>query len=163
MLDDRFWSKVTRSSASDCWEWRANKNNKGYGLFRPGGLAGKRLAHRLAFEDLNGPIPNGALVCHKCDNPKCVNPNHLFLGTHKDNTADMIAKGRRVIGFDPNNKPPHKQGSAHGNAKLTEAVVLDFYRQMALGKPVRQLARETGVDRRTLGRIRDKKSWKHVF
>ncbi len=162
MLDARFWCKVARSSDSQCWEWQANKNNNGYGLFRPGGTAPKRLAHRLSFEAANGPIPPGMFVCHKCDNPKCVNPSHLFLGDSRANVADMIAKGRKVVVLNPNNRPPVLRGENHPRAKLTAEMVVMFRRRLSAGESLHQIARETGLSRRTLGRMRDGVSWAHV-
>ena len=92
---DRFWSKVDQRGPDDCWEWRAARMWKGYGHF---GVARDLVvrAHRFAWEVSRGPIPNGAMVLHRCDNPACCNPAHLFLGTARDNTDDMVAKGRMV-------------------------------------------------------------------
>ena len=87
----RFWSKVDRSG--DCWEWMAYRLPKGYGTMR---IANRRkgLAHRISWEIHFGPIPTGMHVLHKCDNPPCVNPDHLMLGTAADNIHDMVDKGR---------------------------------------------------------------------
>lgn len=79
-----------------CWEWKRATNSMGYGVLTVNYRTA--YAHRLAWEMENGPIPDGALVLHRCDNPRCVRPDHLFLGTHADNMADMTAKGRHRYG-----------------------------------------------------------------
>jgi len=88
----RFWPKVNVRLPEDCWEWQANLA-KGYGVFWFGKIP--MMAHRLSWMMLRGPIPEGMNVLHKCDNRKCVNPNHLFLGTQSDNVQDMFCKGRQ--------------------------------------------------------------------
>lgn len=87
----RFWSKVHIRLPDDCWEWQANLG-KGYGMFWFGKIA--IVAHRVSWTMLRGPIPDNMLVLHKCDNRKCVNPNHLFIGTQSDNVCDMLQKDR---------------------------------------------------------------------
>jgi hypothetical protein len=91
-IDARFWSRVAVRQPSDCWEWTGCRTALGYGRF---GI-GKRVvkAHRRAWELVNGAIPDGLWVLHKCDNPPCVNPSHLWLGTDAENQHDMSAKGR---------------------------------------------------------------------
>lgn len=89
---DRFWAKVTRKGADECWPWTASKHEKGYGRLW---LHGKLVqAHRLAWELVNGPFPSGKIARHTCDNPGCVNPAHIVPGTAKQNTADSIERGR---------------------------------------------------------------------
>lgn len=91
----RFWAKVEKNGAGDCWIWHGGKrrnSKKQYGRIWIGDKTTH--VHRLAYELLVGPIPKGLLVCHHCDNPSCVNPDHLFVGTAWDNTHDMMAKGR---------------------------------------------------------------------
>ncbi len=92
-VPDPLWSRVDKTGA--CWTWTGRRNAGGYGVLRIRGRSSKILfAHRLAWELTNGPIPDGLFVCHHCDNPPCCNPEHLFVGTPKDNCHDMMAKGR---------------------------------------------------------------------
>ncbi len=86
----RFWQKVQKGDG--CWEWQGSRNKLGYGITSLRGRAIR--AHRVSWEIVNGPIPDGLLVCHRCDNPACVRPDHLFLGTQIDNLRDMRTKGR---------------------------------------------------------------------
>ena len=103
----RFWRQVARGEPGDCWRWLGG-TRKGYGRFK---LKGRMVtAHRHAYELEVGPIPDGLFVLHECDNPSCVNPRHLFLGTQLDNIRDRDKKGRHVA----------CHGERHGEAKLTE-------------------------------------------
>lgn len=92
-LEIRFWRKVTKTSG--CWEWSASRNAHGYGqIAAPRPLKRPLLAHRVSWEIHNGPIPIGLLVLHRCDNPHCVRPDHLFVGDQKLNMQDMVSKKR---------------------------------------------------------------------
>ncbi len=97
-LEERFWTK-TKQVAGGCIEWQGARLSAGYGKTGAGGRGGKTLlTHRVAYELTHGPIPDGMFVCHHCDNPPCVNVDHLFLGTHEDNTRDKMDKGRHGYG-----------------------------------------------------------------
>lgn len=90
--EERFWSRVDRRGPDECWPWTGSRNPAGYGAFSRGGKRSN--THRVAWEMTHGPIPGRLHVLHACDNPPCCNPAHLSLGTHEDNMADMVAKGR---------------------------------------------------------------------
>lgn len=130
---NRFWSKVVRGSA--CWEWTGARTRRGYGKFGEGGRSGRTVeAHRMAWRLTHGDIPDGMCVCHRCDNPLCVNPDHLFLGTHLDNMRDMRAKDRGA------------RGERHGSAKLTAHDVWQIKRIYATGcRSEYKLAKQFGV------------------
>ena len=111
-----FWQNVDRRGPDDCWLWLGKLTDDGYGSFTAT-LRGKQVwkAHRYSWLLNVGEIPGKRLVCHSCDNPACVNPDHLWLGTHKQNQLDMQIKGRQV------------RGRKHGSVKLTEEQVLEAY------------------------------------
>ena len=139
---ERFFEKVAKSEA--CWEWTAAKDSSGYGCISIGGrLDG---AHRVSWRIAFGEIPNGLLVLHKCDNRSCVNPDHLFLGTVKDNVQDMVAKGRNVAG--------------EGRRKLTATQVVDVFRLRAKGWLQREIAQEMRVSQKQISRILRGENWK---
>ena len=156
--EDRFWSKVDRTGGPDaCWVWTAAvfKKRNGYGMFHLGTRETRRTlyAHRFSYELVHGPIGNPDLdVCHRCDNPPCVNPAHLFLGTAADNVADMVSKGRRRQGRT-------HRGEDHHNAVLTD----DLVRQIrASDERITALARRRGVSRYAVFCVRQGKTWTHV-
>lgn len=134
-----------RIADSGCWEWIAATKN-GYGIMQIGGRG--IYAHRIAYEQAHGTIPPGMLVCHHCDNPSCVNPAHLFLGTHADNSADMKRKGRSHKDL------PTLRGEEHGNALLTNAQVRSIRTRLVNGEKGRALAAEFGVNECTISLIR---------
>lgn len=149
-LADRFWQKVRKSDG--CWEWIASKYTAGYGQI---GVNGRmRGAHQVAWGLTNGRIPDGLCVLHRCDNRACVRPDHLFLGTKRDNTRDMDAKGRA--------RRPHLVGSQQPNAKLNEAQVMEIRRRLRAGERRPNLAREFGVKLPCIYQIAVGRSWKHV-
>jgi hypothetical protein len=116
-------------------------------------------ASRVAWELANGPIPDGLLVCHKCDNPACVNVEHLFLGTHKDNMEDMVRKGRWNVG----GKQRGSKGEKHGQAKLTDAQVMEIRRLYAFGGiTCKELAVRYGIVQGIVSAIVNHKTWRHL-
>lgn len=153
---DRFWAKVQKSE--ECWEWTSAICD-GYGVLWMGRSNSAARAHRLSWEIHNGPIPEGLLVCHACDNRKCVRPSHLFLGTDKDNNQDMIQKGRWRGGPL---KPSERKGSEINFAKLNEEKVFRIKRMILKGVPNFRIADWLFLSRGAIGLIKNGKNWKHV-
>jgi hypothetical protein len=150
-LSERLLSKIVIDNETGCWNWTAYKNVDGYGQ-----LLVKRQAHgahRISYQVHRGQIPVNMKVCHSCDNPACINPAHLFLGTQTENVADMDAKGRRARGDSVANK-----GVDHPMAKLSESDVL----AIKAAKSSRGLSKKYGVDYRHIWRIRTGKRWTSV-
>jgi hypothetical protein len=152
---ERFWPKVAKNE-DGCWEWTAYCRPGGYGRLNIGRQSQSRDAHRISWELHFGPIPAGMSVLHRCDNPPCVRPDHLFLGTQTDNLADMTAKGRRRWGISHHGGP---KGEANHNAKLTRDQVLAIRERRENGAGVRQLAREYGVDHHSIRLILAREMW----
>lgn len=142
-----FWSYVRKGDG--CWEWTGARNTRGYGTYSA------RLAHRVAYAEARGAIPDGMYVCHHCDNPPCVRPDHLFLGTPTDNVRDMIAKGRV-----PRRNMP--RGEDNPNALLTEGLVLTIIRRYRAGESPRVIAADIGLKFRTVESIAHGERWRHL-
>lgn len=164
-LKDRFWHKVDKSNEDGCWTWMGNKNQRGYGmLWISDAPAVKRLAHRISWELHNGAIPHGLGVLHKCDNPPCVNPAHLFIGTFRENMKDKVAKER------------HARGIKTPNHILTDDQVREIRKRYELRDKrarrnylgdqdkngARSLAGEYGVSQWTIFDVVSRRRWKHV-
>ncbi len=160
---ERFWSKAHPEPNSGCWLWTANATSAGYGLFvvgsRTDGSRRRVYAHRHAYELAHGPIADGLYVCHRCDVPACVNPAHLFLGTHADNVRDMFAKGRAGCQVRTDRMP---RGERHGCARLTEAQVIEVRTRHAAGESLKSLAAAFGVTTSGVWRVAHRVSWRHV-
>ncbi len=123
----RFWNKVDIKGKNDCWFWKGAKNNKGYGRIMLNGKS--EGTHRVAWFITNGEIPkNKPLVCHKCDNPSCVNPKHLFVGTNSDNMKDSFKKGRNAI--LKNGPQYHNKASKASKIKIFKALVAKHRKAM---------------------------------
>jgi hypothetical protein len=147
-LLERFQSKYHPDPETGCWLWIAGRFAQGYALIAVHRQAKK--AHRIAWELFRGPIPPGMLVCHTCDIMHCVNPEHLFLGTHLDNTRDMIAKGRHRFGM---------AGERNPRAKLT----LDQVREIRSSSENQYvLAERYGVTQSNISIIQSGVNWKHA-
>jgi hypothetical protein len=145
---DRFWARVQKGTADECWPWAKHCNRYGYGTLWS--RSGERLlAHRFAYTLAKGEITTGLFVCHTCDNPRCCNPAHLWLGTPKDNNDDKIRKGRGG----------HLVGEQISNSKLTTEVVLKIFRST---EPAAKAAAAYGVSAWTVYDIRAKRRWAHL-
>ena len=187
-IKERFWKKVKKGASDECWLWTGTREPRGYGKiaddydsdtgFVP--LA----AHRVSWELHNGSIPPGLCVLHKCDNPSCVNPKHLFLGTNKDNSQDMVRKGRaspggttRLFGdLNPMRRIPSlakrnyenmaKRGTAFGGriktTKLHDSDIRQIRMDRQSGVSLGELAVRFHVDPSTISLICNRKRWKHV-
>lgn len=145
----RFAGKYRKNRKNGCWEWTAGIGKQGYGRFKRNGKT--RLAHRVSYELHVAHIPSDALVLHKCDNRICVNPDHLFVGTQKDNQLDMKSKKRHVFG----EKSP--------NAKLSESDVLRMYSLYDEGMGTIRLAKMFKITKNLAWRIVRGLQWEHLF
>ena len=157
-----FESKVLIAEGDGCWLWMGYRMPRGYGQLS---VDGRRvLAHRRAWVLANGPIPDGSQVLHRCDNPPCVRPSHLFLGTHLDNIADRHTKGREAKG-DRHGTRLHpesvRRGECHSSARLTaDQAARIRSRYGAPGETCSTLAAEFGVSRSTIERVGNEKLWR---
>lgn len=148
--EQRFWEKVDKRGPGDCWEWQGYHGGR-YGSVSVTHNGDTRTtgSHRFSHELHNGPIPEGMYVCHSCDNPPCVNPAHLFLGTNADNLEDMVRKGRSLA------------GSKNKNARLAENDIRDIRGSYRMRKGP-ELAKKYGVADCTIRDIVRGRRWRHV-
>lgn len=151
-LEERLWGKVEKTDG--CWFWTGRtKTACGYGRLWDGESRARPkliLVHRLVWILTFGPIPEGMKVCHRCDNPACVRPDHLFLGTHADNMADMVAKARQA------------RGIRNGRTRLTETLVIEIRERSEAGTTQRELATVFGVAKGTIQTILARRSWTYI-
>lgn len=150
--EERLWSKVSIASRGSCLEWTGARSASGYGIFM---INRKRVqTHRAAWMFTNGDIPKGKMVCHNCDNRLCCNPGHLFIGSAKDNTLDMIAKGRH--------KPFCTRGESHHKSKLREGEVLQIRMLHASGVSISMICERFSISRQHANGIIKKRIWRHL-
>ncbi len=176
LAENRFWNYVAIPEAviDGCWLWGGSTGKSGYGAFTAlHKFTGETRAHRNAWVLLNGKIPDGLLVCHRCDTPACVNPAHLFLGTGRNNVADMHAKGRWRAG-DKSNMPKGERhyartrpevlarGERNGAAKITTKTVVDIRALIDAGATQCQAAERFGLSQSQVSDIYRRRSWAHV-
>jgi hypothetical protein len=143
-LDRDYWSKVEKAGQDDCWEWQATLDDYGYGTCN---IMRMNKAHRVAVL-LDGRDPTGKIVRHSCDNPKCVNPRHLLLGTHADNVADCVSRNRNAVGI------------RNGRSKLNPSKVRAIRKSKATNAA---LAQQYGVDPTAIKCARIRQTWKRVI
>lgn len=145
-----FWSKVRKAEGDGCWEWTGCTGHFGYGMFFDRARRNNVGAHKFAFEQANGPVPPGYFVCHRCDNPRCCRPDHLFLGLPADNSQDMASKGRSL------------KGARHPNSKLTEEMALTIRRRHAAGETNEAIALDLGLHHDHVSKITSGRAWAHL-
>ena len=162
-MEQRFLSKVNKTDG--CWLWTASKDEKRYGHFGIGQRVCK--AHRVAYELWNGPIPAGVLVRHKCDEPSCVNPEHLELGTNQDNVDDRQTRGRGRWATGKQHGTythPHiVQGQNNGRSKLTDDDVREIRILRGFGFIYKELGKMYNIHPEVSARICRRDVWKHII
>lgn len=168
---NQFFKKFNKTR-DGCWEWTGALNGAGYGITRVKGTSYR--AHRYSYQIHVGPIPKGMLICHKCDNPKCVRPDHLFVGTPKDNSQDMVSKGRNMHKVCPetlargdrNGTRTHPETVRKGEKiewhKLNDKAVLEIRKRFSEGEPAVDLAKEYGVHKSCIYKAIYHLTWKHL-
>ena len=147
----RFWNKVDVLEPDQCWLWKGALGRKGYGSFNVSRAFGTKIAHRVSYLIANGELDKDLLVCHSCDTPSCVNPNHLWQGTAKQNSEDMVAKGRSC------------KGSRQGSTTLSEKDVIAIRSCLGTGRfQQEELSKKFMVSQQTISRINNQIDWRHV-
>jgi hypothetical protein len=153
-VSDAFWLHVEQRGPDECWPWIGSLTPRGYGrTSNPRAYGGQQLAHRAAWEVVHGQIPARMSVCHHCDNPPCVNPDHLFLGTHADNMRDLRDKGRR--------RGKHR-GPNHVRTHLTERDVQIIRVLCRIGYTSKEVGQRYNMSESGIQNIRKGRSWSHV-
>lgn len=149
-ITEKFWAKLPKRSAEECWEWVGAKKDFGYGVIVCKQMKRSYMTHRVAYIATIGDIPEGQFVCHKCDNPPCCNPAHLFLGSPQDNSRDCQKKGRA------------NRGKNNGRAKLSDDDVRKIRSSKACTS-AKELAAQYGVTHQLVHMIWGGKVWRHIL
>lgn len=153
-IEERFWPKVQRTHA--CWLWTGSTDGRGYGQLSSMHAKSPVKAHRVSWELANGPIPDGLSVLHACDTPGCVRPDHLFVGTQRDNMRDAAEKGRT-------SPIPVRKGVAHHNAKLNQRKVRRIRAMYRAGETQTAIAEAMNVTQTCVSLVLSGKTWSHVI
>jgi len=152
IVKERFLKKIDKSAPNGCWEWTAGIVGGGYGGFWYKNKMYR--AHRFSYEFFKGPIPEGKMVCHSCDNRRCVNPDHLWIGTAKENLEDAVRKGRTAR--------EDRIGTKNWNSKLTIFKVREVRKLWKAGNSIRSLAKKYRVTPMSMRDALTGRTWKHV-
>lgn len=150
---DRLFARIDRRGDHECWPWTGGVDEDGYGKFQiTGGRKRQKTvrAHKLVWELANGPVPDGLVIRHSCDNPPCCNPNHLAPGTQSQNRDDCVQRGRQP------------RGEQHGMARLTADGVRAIRARVASGEPYQAIADDYGIETVTVTAIKMRRIWRHV-
>lgn len=158
-LEEKFWNYVDIKGKNTCWNWKKTKRN-GYGRVKDK-YRGNLSAHRVSWEIFYGEIPDGALICHKCDNPSCVNPYHLFLGTQADNMNDMWNKNRHPT-HNMGRPKETMMGEKNVKSKLLSRDVVKIRELYANGMPQHEIAKLYDVNCPAIWKIVHRRTWAHL-
>lgn len=151
-IEQRLMRYVSKCASTGCWNWTGHKNSCGYGSIT---ISGKSiLAHRVSYQVFVEEIKEGYVICHKCDNPSCINPDHLFQGTLQDNQKDSFRKGRNPYFV--------RRGNNHRFSKLKESDIPVIREQLCLGVSPTKIAKVYGVDDTTIFSIKNRKTWRWI-
>lgn len=157
----RFWKHVAKEHPDKCWIWKLKTNRKGYGKLNINHE--NFLAHRISWVITNGPIPSDICVLHHCDNPSCVNPHHLFLGTRSENNADSHSKRRGVWQKGEKKRPELiLRGTQHANSVFTEEDVREIRTRLSTGEQKSKIASDFGVSIFAIYAISKRLTWAHL-
>lgn len=151
-LEKRLWSRIDKRGPDDCWDWTGAHTPAGYGVISRNGSA--TTATRVVYELTYGPIPNGLIVCHTCDNPACCNPTHLWIGTNADNSDDKVSKGREGH--------PDNRGEHNPRASLSNNDVIAIREANRNGENLASIAARYNLQKPAIWKIVHRLTWNHI-